>query len=159
MPAVLTGLDVLLRDHLSSLRGRAIGLLSHQASVNRRLEHAATLLADARGVRLARLFAPEHGIWGAPQDHATIANERDPVTGLPVISLYGATREPTPPMLAGLDTLVVDLQDVGSRYYTFQWTLALAMGACARAGVAVVVLDRPNPLGGAGVEGNVPDPT
>src|SRR5438874_2369351 len=159
VPAVLTGLDVLLRDHLSSLRGRAIGLLSHQASVNRRLEHAATLLADARGVGLARLFAPEHGIWGAPQDHATIANERDPVTGLPAISLYGATREPTPPMLAGPDALVVDLQDVGSRYYTFQWTLALAMGACARAGVAVVVLDRPNPLGGAGVEGNVPDPT
>jgi uncharacterized protein YbbC (DUF1343 family) len=158
VPAVLTGLDILLRDHLSSLRGRAIGLLSHQASVNRRLEHAATLLADARGVRLARLFAPEHGIWGAPQDHATIANERDPVTGLPVISLYGAAREPTPPMLAGLDTLVVDLQDVGSRYYTFQWTLALAMRACARAGVGVVVLDRPNPLGGAGVEGNVPDP-
>ncbi|HEV8586220.1 MAG TPA: DUF1343 domain-containing protein [Methylomirabilota bacterium] len=158
MPAVLTGLDVLLRDRLSSLRGRAIGVLSHQASVNRRLEHAAALLADARGVRVTRLFAPEHGIWGAPQDHARIADERDPVTRLPVISLYGATREPTPAMLAGLDTLIVDLQDIGSRYYTFQWTLALAMRACARAGVEVVVLDRPNPLGGAIVEGNLPDP-
>src|SRR5206468_3171356 len=83
---------------------------------------------------------------------------RAPVTGLPVISLYGATREPTPAMLGGLDTLVVDLQDVGARYYTFQWTLALTMRACARAGVSVVVLDRPNPLGGAVVEGNVPDP-
>jgi uncharacterized protein YbbC (DUF1343 family) len=158
VPAVLTGLDVLLRDRLSSLRGRAIGVLSHQASVNRRLEHAAALLADARGVRVTRLFAPEHGIWGAPQDHARIADERDPVTRLPVISLYGATREPTPAMLAGLDTLIVDLQDIGSRYYTFQWTLALAMRACARAGVEVVVLDRPNPLGGAIVEGNLPDP-
>src|SRR5437667_417262 len=158
VPAVLTGLDLLLRDRLSSLRRRAIGLLTHQASVNRRLEHAVTLLSDARGVRLTRLFAPEHGLWGAPQDHATIASDRDPVTGLPVISLYGARREPTPAMLAGLDALVVDLQDVGARYYTFQWTLALAMRACARAGVEVVVLDRPNPLGGAVVEGNVPDP-
>src|SRR2546422_7610222 len=85
-----------------------------------RLEHAVTLLSDARGVRLTRLFAPEHGLWGAPQDHATIASDRDPVTGLPVISLYGARREPTPAMLAGLDALVVDLQDVGARYYTFQ---------------------------------------
>ncbi len=158
MPAVLTGLDVLLRERLSSLRGRRVALLSHQASVDRRLEHAAALLADARGVRLTRLFAPEHGVWGVAQDHARIADERDPVTGLPVISLYGATREPTPVMLAGLDTLVVDLQDIGSRYYTFQWTLALAMRACCRAGVDVMVLDRPNPLGGAVVEGNVPDP-
>jgi uncharacterized protein YbbC (DUF1343 family) len=157
VPAVLTGLDVLLRDRLAALRGRRIALLAHQASVDRRLEHAATLLCDARGARLVRLFAPEHGLWGAAQDHAPIENARDPVTGLPVVSLYGATREPTSAMLAGLDTLVVDLQDIGSRYYTFQWTLALAMRACARAGVEVLVLDRPNPLGG-GVEGNIPDP-
>lgn len=158
MPAVLTGLDVLLRDRLGVLRGRRIGLLAHQASVDRRLEHAAALLRDAPGIRLVRLFAPEHGLWGAAQDHVAIGNERDPVTGVPVISLYGTRREPTRAMLAGLDTLVVDLQDVGSRYYTFQWTLALAMRACARVGVAVVVLDRPNPLGGAVVEGNIPDP-
>jgi uncharacterized protein YbbC (DUF1343 family) len=158
VPAVLTGLDVLLADRLHSLRAQRVGLLAHQSSVDRRLEHAATLLRDARGVRLVRLFAPEHGLWGAAQDHAPIANARDPVTGLPVTSLYGAKREPTPAMLAGLDALIVDLQDIGSRYYTFQWTLALAMRACARAGVAVVVLDRPNPLGGAIVEGNLPDP-
>src|SRR5262249_61281548 len=78
--------------------------------------------------------------------------------GLRVLSLSGAGREPTPAMLRGLDTLVVDLQDVGSRYYTFAWTMVLAMRACARAGVAVVVLDRPNPLGGERLEGNVPDP-
>jgi uncharacterized protein YbbC (DUF1343 family) len=158
VPAVLTGLDLLLRERLSILRGGRVGLLAHQASVDRRLDHAAALLAGARGVRLARLFAPEHGIWGGLQDHARVANERDPATGLPVISLYGATREPAPAMLAGLDTLVVDLQDVGARYYTFQWTLALVMRACARAGTHVVVLDRPNPLGGEIVEGNVPDP-
>jgi uncharacterized protein YbbC (DUF1343 family) len=158
VPAVLTGLDVLLRDRLAALRGRRIALLAHQASVDRRLEHAATLLRDARGAHLVRLFAPEHGLWGAAQDHAPIENARDPVTGLPVVSLYGATREPTSAMLAGLDTLVVDLQDIGSRYYTFQWTLALAMRACARAGVDVLVLDRPNPLGGVVVEGNIPDP-
>ena len=126
--------------------------------MNRELEHAATLLGEARGVRLVRLFAPEHGLWGAAQDHAAIASDRDPATRLPVVSLYGARREPTPAMLAGLDALVVDLQDVGARYYTFQWTMALAMRACARAGVRVVILDRPNPLGGAVVEGNVPDP-
>jgi uncharacterized protein YbbC (DUF1343 family) len=158
VPSVRTGLEVLLRDRLSLLRGRRIGLLAHQASVDARLQHAAAVLHGARGVRLARLFAPEHGLWGAAQDHAAIAGARDPVTGLAVASLYGPRREPTPAMLAGLDALVVDLQDVGSRYYTFVWTMALAMRACERAGVDVVVLDRPNPLGGAVVEGNIPDP-
>ena len=94
------------------------------------------LLRDVRGARLTALFAPEHGLWGAPQDHATIATDRDPVTGMRVSSLYGERREPTPSMLAGLDVMVIDLQDVGSRYYTFAWTMALTMRACARAGVA-----------------------
>ncbi len=158
MPRVLSGLDRLLAHRPHLLRGHRVGLLAHQASVTARLEHAATLLQALRGTRLVRLFAPEHGLWGAAQDHAPIAGARDPVTGLPVVSLYGIRRAPTPAMLRGLDTLVVDLQDVGSRYYTFAWTMALAMRACARAGVAVVVLDRPNPLGGVTVEGNVPDP-
>ena len=133
-------------------------MLAHQASVDSRLEHAVPLLRGLRGARLVRVLAPEHGLWGAEQDHATIRPTRDPVTGLRVHSLYGQRREPTPAMLSGLDALVVDLQDVGSRYYTFQWTLALAMRACARAGVPVIVLDRPNPLGGAIVDGNIPDP-
>src|SRR5205085_6166648 len=106
----------------------------HQASVNARLEHAVTLLADTRAVRPAALFAPEHGVWGAPQDLILVGHESDPVTGLRVTSLYGARREPTPAMLRGLDTLVVDLQDVGARYCTYQWTLALAPRACAGAG-------------------------
>ena len=105
-----------------------------------------------------RLFAPEHGLWGAAQDHARVSATRDPVTGLSVESLYGRRREPTAAALAKLDVLVVDLQDVGTRYYTFIWTMALAMRACGRAGVRVIVLDRPNPLGGDRVEGNIPDP-
>jgi len=157
-PRVQSGLDVLLHHQLGLLRGRRFGLLVHQASVNARLEHAVALLAETRGARPAALFAPEHGVWGAPQDLILVGHERDRVTGLRVTSLYGARREPTAAMLRGLDTLVVDLQDVGARYYTYQWTLALAMRACARAGVRVLVLDRPNPLGGERVEGNVPDP-
>jgi len=155
---VESGLEVLLDRHLPWLRGRRLGLLAHQASVTRDLAHVAQLLNDLRGVRLARLFAPEHGLWGAAQDHAPVASTRDQVTGLEVWSLYGERRAPTPETLAGLDALVVDLQDIGARYYTFVWTLALAMRECARAGVRVIVLDRPNPLGGDRVEGNLPDP-
>ena len=158
VPTVQSGLDVLVHHRLGLLRGRRFGLLAHQASVDARLRHAVTLLRDVRGARLAALFAPEHGLWGAAQDHAAIASTRDPATGLRVTSLYGARRIPTPAMLRGLDVLVIDLQDVGSRYYTFQWTMALALKACARAGVRMLVLDRPNPLGGEIVEGNVPDP-
>ena len=158
VPRVQSGLDVLLHHRLGLLRGRRFGILAHQASVDARLEHAVALLSDVRGARLAALFAPEHGVWGAPQDLIFVGNERDPVTGLRVTSLYGERREPTPAMLRGLDVLVIDLQDVGARYYTYQWTMALAMRACARAGVRVLVLDRPNPLGGELVEGNVPDP-
>ncbi len=158
MSRVQTGLDVLVRRRGAPLSGRRIGLLAHQASVDARHEHAAALLAGLPRVRLVRLLAPEHGLWGAAQDHAVVGAERDPVTGLRVESLYGARRTPPPSMLRGLDALVVDLQDVGSRYYTFAWTMALAMAACAQAGVEVVVLDRPNPLGGVLVEGNVADP-
>ena len=158
VPRVQSGLDVLLHHRLGLLRGRRFGILAHQASVDARLEHAVALLSDVRGATLAALFAPEHGVWGAPQDLIFVGNERDPVTGLRVTSLYGERREPTPAMLRGLDVLVIDLQDVGARYYTYQWTMALAMRACARAGVRVLVLDRPNPLGGELVEGNVPDP-
>src|SRR3989442_6757708 len=154
--SVEAGLDVLVRRRGSLLRGRRFGLVAHQASVDSRPDQAAMLLADLPRARLVRLFAPEHGLWGAAQDHAPIARTRDPVTGLPVVSLYGERRAPTLPMLRGLDALVVDLQDVGARYYTFVWTMALAMPVCARAGVPVIVLDPPNPLGGV-VEGNVPD--
>jgi uncharacterized protein YbbC (DUF1343 family) len=154
---VAPGLDVLLRRRTALLRGQRFALLAHQASVSARHDHAVSLLADLRGARLVRLMAPEHGLWGAAQDHARVRATTDPVTGLPVVSLYGARREPSPAALRDLDAIVVDLQDVGARYYTFVWTTVLAMRACARAGVRVIVLDRPNPIGGD-VEGNVPDP-
>ncbi|HEY7651096.1 MAG TPA: DUF1343 domain-containing protein [Methylomirabilota bacterium] len=158
MPRVWSGLEVVVERRPALLRGRRLGLLAHQASIDSRLRHAAPLLADVPRARLVRLFAPEHGLWGAAQDHVAISSTRDHATGLPVISLYGRRRVPTAAMLKGLDLLVVDLQDIGSRYYTFVWSMALAMRACARAGVPVLVLDRPNPLGGVVLEGNVPDP-
>jgi uncharacterized protein YbbC (DUF1343 family) len=158
VPRVQSGLDVLVHHRLRLLRGKRFGVLAHQASVNARLDHVVELLGSVRGARLTALFAPEHGLWGAAQDLVHIAAERDPRSGLRVVSLYGERREPTPAMLRGLDLLVIDLQDVGARYYTYQWTTALAMRACARAGVRVLILDRPNPLGGEVVEGNIPDP-
>lgn len=158
MARVLTGLDRLLVSYLARVKGQRLGLLCHQASVNRALDHAVDLIASARGAKLTALFAPEHGLWGTAQDHARIGTSRDPATGLPVYSLYGRRRAPTSAMLSGLDMLVCDLQDVGARYYTFVWTMTLAMEACARAGVRMLVLDRPNPLGGVQVEGNVLDP-
>jgi len=158
MPPVESGLEVLVHRRAALLKGQRIGLLAHQASVDSHYAHAAALLGELGSTRLVALFAPEHGLWGAAQDHATIRSTRDPVTSLRVFSLYGRRRSPTPAMLGGLDALVIDLQDVGARYYTFVWTMALVMRACAAAGVRVVVLDRPNPLGGVEVEGNVPDP-
>ena len=159
MPPVESGLEVLVRRQRSLLRGQRVALVAHQASIDSRYHHAIPLLREMRGVRLRTLLAPEHGLWGAPQDHIWIDGTRDPATGLPVWSLYGARREPSDAMLENLDAVVIDLQDVGSRYYTFIWTMALVMRACARCGVCVVVLDRPNPLGGAILEGNVADPT
>ena len=158
MPTVRTGLDVLVSDHARLLRGRRVALVAHQASVDRRLDHAALLLRDLRGVTLRALWAPEHGLWGAAQDLVHVRPAWDGATRLPVHSLYGLRRAPTPAMFAGIDVVVVDLQDVGARYYTFVWTMALVLRAAAKAGVEVVVLDRPNPLGGTRVEGNVADP-
>ena len=158
MTGVRSGLDVLASRLPTLLGGRRVGLLCHQASVTRDLAHAVDTVAGLRGVRLTALFAPEHGIAGAAQDHARVGSTRDPATGLRVWSLYDRRLAPDEAMLADLDTLVVDLQDVGSRYYTFVWTTALCMRACARAQVPVVVLDRPNPLGGVVMEGNLPDP-
>jgi uncharacterized protein YbbC (DUF1343 family) len=157
MPSVHCGLDVVVR-RAALLEGRRVGLLCHQASVTRELIHAVDAMARLRRVTLAALFAPEHGIGGAAQDHARVGSTRDPSTGLPLWSLYDRRLAPSEAMLRGIDAFVVDLQDVGSRYYTYVWTMTLGMQACAQAQVPVVVLDRPNPLGGLGMEGNVPDP-
>lgn len=155
---VLTGLDVLATRLRSLLGGRRVGLLCHQASVTGDLTHAREVIRRLPRVRLRALFAPEHGLTGAAQDHALIRPERDPATGLSVHSLYGDRLDPDPRWLREIDVLVVDLQDVGSRYYTFAWTMTLAMRVCAGSRVPVLVLDRPNPLGGKRLEGNWPDP-
>jgi uncharacterized protein YbbC (DUF1343 family) len=155
---VTTGLDQLLRRP-SVLRGLRLGLVANPASVTTGLEHAAIALARERGLRLRVLFGPEHGVWADAQDLVEVDDSRDPRTALPVHSLYGRTRVPTPEMLAGLDAVVFDMQDVGARYYTFAYTLLHVLEACAREGKRVVVLDRPNPLGGVAVDGNVLDPS
>lgn len=155
-PPVQTGLDRLQSDGFRALAGQRVGLLVHPASVDHRLEHAARILQAAREVELVSLFGPQHGLRGETQDNMVEWRSfTDPVTGLPVHSLYGETRRPTAAMLDGIDTLVVDLQDVGARYYTFIWTLLLCLEAAAAAGKRVVVFDRPNPLGGVEREGAV----
>jgi uncharacterized protein YbbC (DUF1343 family) len=135
-----------------------VGLVANPASVTRDLVHASLALHASRGVRLTALFGPEHGLWANAQDLVEVEDAKDPSTGLPVFSLYGETRVPTARMLEGLDALLFDLQDVGSRYYTFIYTMLHALQACAEHHVRFVVLDRPNPLGGTTVDGNVLDP-
>lgn len=155
---VQLGLEVLLQQDCRSLWGSRVGLLVHPASVDSRLRHAVELLSQHPRVDLRALFGPQHGIRGETQDNMIEwTGFQDPTLHVPVFSLYGETRVPTVEMLNLIDTLVVDLQDVGSRYYTFVWTLALAMEACGRQGVRVMVLDRPNPLNGVTLEGPVLD--
>ncbi len=152
---VQTGLDVFLEEGIGRLRGRRVGVLCHPASVSSRLVHIIDALA-ATDVQLTRLFGPEHGIRGEAQDMIGVEGNRDPRTGIPVTSLYGESFEslaPSAAELADVDVLLVDLQDVGSRYYTFIWTMALCLQSAARAGVSVLVLDRPNPIGGLAIEG------
>ena len=157
---VQTGLEVLLEEEVGGLRGRRVGVLCHPASMTSRLIHIVDALAAAK-VQLTHLFGPEHGIRGEAQDMVGVAGDRDARTGIPVTSLYGETFEslaPTAAQLSDVEVLLVDLQDVGSRYYTFIWTMALCMQSATRAGVTVVVLDRPNPIGGAAVEGGAVEP-
>jgi uncharacterized protein YbbC (DUF1343 family) len=154
---VRTGLEVLL-ERPAPVQGLRIGLVANPASITSQLVPAALALARLRGVNLVALFGPEHGITADAQDLVEVDHSREGATGLPVHSLYGETRVPTPQMLAGLDAIVVDLQDVGSRYYTYVYTMLHVLEACARERKRVIVLDRPNPLGGVVVDGNVLEP-
>jgi uncharacterized protein YbbC (DUF1343 family) len=153
--ATSTGLDLVEKLWPNDLRGARVGLVAHPASVNRSLEHAVAVLGrSSRKFRLAALFGPQHGIHGQTQDNMVEwEGFRDAATGLPVHSLYGKVRKPAPDMLRDIDVLALDLQDVGSRYYTFIWTLDLCMQACREQNKALVVLDRPNPIGGSRTEG------
>lgn len=153
---VLTGIDVLVRDHFRQLAGRRVGLITNQTGIDRAGRSTARLLHEAGNLELVALFSPEHGIQGR-LDVGNIADARDEATALPVFSLYGATRRPTPEMLSGIDTLVFDIQDIGTRFYTYISTMGLAMQSAAEQNLRFVVLDRPNPIGGRAVAGPVLD--
>ncbi|MFM7522378.1 MAG: exo-beta-N-acetylmuramidase NamZ domain-containing protein [Planctomycetota bacterium] len=153
---VLTGLDVLERDGFRQLAGRKVGLITNHTGRSRAGRTTPEVLKNAPGMELVALFSPEHGFAGA-LDQSDVPDAKDPATGLPVRSLYGKTRRPTPEMLADLDTLVYDIQDIGCRFYTYVSTMGEAMKAAAEAGKRFVVLDRPNPIGGVDVAGPVLD--
>lgn len=152
---VAYGVDRLIAGGVGHMKKESLGLILHPASVTSELVPSADALIAA-GFPIRALFGPQHGARGQKQDDMIeTGHGSDPVTGLPVHSLYSDVRKPTPEMLDGLDALLFDLQDVGVRVYTFLWTMALAMEACAEAGVRFVVLDRPNPIGGVKREGPV----
>ena len=158
VPSVLTGIDVLARDKFAALFGASVGLVTNHTGLLRDGKTAtADALHAAPNVSLRALFAPEHGIRGAVD--APVLDATDDATGLPVYSLYGARQEPTPEMLTGLDTLVYDIQDIGTRFYTYLSTLGHVLHVAGATGLRVVVCDRPNPIGGVAVEGSLSDDT
>ena len=152
---VVPGVEVLLADSLRLLQGKRVGLITNHTGRDRRGTSTIDLLHKAPGVRLVALFAPEHGLRGAARAGDKIPSSTDSATGLPIRSLYGETRVPTPAMLADVDVLVYDIQDVGARVYTYEWTMALAADAAGKLGKKFVVLDRPNPVRADIVEGGI----
>ncbi len=152
------GLDIFEKNWPKKLKGARVGLLVHPASVSKNLEHAVDLFLKSKKLKLSALFGPQHGVRGETQDNMIEwKGFRDRKTGLPVYSLYSNKRKPQASMLKDMDVLAIDMQDVGSRYYTFIWTMELCMQACYENGKAVIILDRPNPLGGKYTEGTVLD--
>ena len=156
MKKVQTGIDVLVRDELRALAGQRVGLITNQTGIDGLGVSTIVRLYDAPGVDLVALFSPEHGLHGK-LDIASISDSKDDGTGLRVFSLYGDTRQPTAEMLDGIDTLVFDIQDIGTRFYTYISTLGLAMQAASEHGKRFVVLDRPNPINGVDVSGPFAD--
>ncbi|MFL5575874.1 MAG: exo-beta-N-acetylmuramidase NamZ domain-containing protein [Gemmatimonadaceae bacterium] len=156
-PGVVPGVEVLLSDSLHLLRGKRVGLITNPSGRDRRGTSTIDLLYRAPGVRLTALFGPEHGLRGAAEAGVAVASSVDSATGVPIYSLYGQTHVPTPAMLDSVDVVVYDIQDVGARVYTYQWTMALAAEAAGKAGKPFIVLDRPDPIRADRVEGNVLD--
>ena len=155
---IQSGLDGFEKRWPAILKGARVGLLVHPASANRNLEHAVELFMNSKKCELKALFGPQHGIRGETQDNMVEwEGFIDAGTGLPVFSLYGNARKPGPRMLDNLDVMAIDVQDAGSRYYTFIWTMELCMQACMEMGKSIVILDRPNPIGGNITEGPVLD--
>jgi uncharacterized protein YbbC (DUF1343 family) len=156
---MLTGLDVVLENGLPELAGMRFGLITNHTGVDRYLRSVIDLLQDRDDIELVALLGPEHGVRGEAQAGASVSGAIDQRTGLPVHSLYGETRTPTPAMMEGLDALMFDIQDAGVRFYTYVSTMINAQGAAASAGLRFVVLDRPDPIGGTRIEGNMLDPS
>jgi uncharacterized protein YbbC (DUF1343 family) len=154
LPAkVMLGIDVLREGGFAPLNGLRVGLLTNQAGVDSDGVSTISILHEAKSVNLVALFGPEHGIYGTAKANDPVDDQTDPATGLPVYSLYGKYRTPTDAMLEGIDIMVIDLQDIGVRSYTYISCMRLTMQACFRKGVKVLILDRPNPLGGEKVDG------
>ena len=154
-PKVRTGVEVLKQRNFDVLRGKRVGLITNPTGVDRSMRSTIDILFEAPGVKLVALFGPEHGIRGDVFAGENVKDSVDAVTKVPVYSLYGKTSKPTPEMLKDLDVLVYDIQDNGCRSYTYIATMARAMAAAAENGKEFVVLDRPNPLSGKRIEGNL----
>ncbi|MBO5876483.1 MAG: DUF1343 domain-containing protein [Bacteroidales bacterium] len=157
-PKVKTGIEVLRDRGFDALQGKRVGLVTNPSGVDSQLRSTIDILYNAPEVNLVALYGPEHGVRGDVYAGGKISDSVDQATGLPVYSLYGATRKPTPQMLEGIDVMVYDIQDVGVRSYTYISTLGLVMEACGEKGIEVMVLDRPNPLGGNKIEGCYVEP-
>ncbi len=157
-PVVRPGVEVLEKRGFEGLKGKRVGLVTNPSGVDRNLRSTVDILFHAPGVNLVALYGPEHGVRGDVWAGGKVQDAVDDATGLPVFSLYGKTRKPTKEMLEGIDVMVYDIQDVGTRSYTFISTLGLVMQVCGELGIEVMVLDRPNPLGGEKVEGNFVEP-
>ncbi|MGE5315344.1 MAG: exo-beta-N-acetylmuramidase NamZ domain-containing protein [Acidobacteriota bacterium] len=156
-PAVKTGIDVLIRSGFAPLHGKRVGLITNPTGIAGDLRATIDILAKADGVKLTALYGPEHGVRGDVTAGGHVDTFTDSATGVPVYSLYGKTRKPTPEMLQDVDVLVYDIQDIGARSYTYINTMAYAMEAAAEQNKEFIVLDRPNPLGADRVEGNILD--
>lgn len=153
--SIKTGLEVLKESRFEILKGKRVGLITNPTGVDKNMKSTIDILFEAPEVNLVALFGPEHGVRGDAHAGDAVENVKDPKTGLPVYSLYGKTRKATPEMLKGIDVLVYDIQDIGCRSFTYISSMGLAMEAAAENGVEMVILDRPNPLGGLKVEGNL----
>lgn len=152
---IQTGIEVLKADHFRCLEGKRVGLITNPTGVDNQLKSTIDLLHEAKNVQLVALYGPEHGVRGDVHAGDAVTDLTDTSTGLPVYSLYGKTRKPTAAMLEGIDVLVYDIQDIGCRSFTYISTLGVAMEAAAENGKEFVVLDRPNPIGGYKIEGNL----